>query len=79
MARQQEEQTLNAVVTPSELLAMQAAVERVVVDESVGRYCVALTAATRTHSDVLMGASPRGRSASCSARAPTRSSTDGTS
>jgi MoxR-like ATPases len=60
MARQQEEQTLNAVVTPSELLAMQAAVERVVVDESVGRYCVALTAATRTHSDVLMGASPRG-------------------
>ena len=60
MARQQEEQTLDAVVSPSELLAMQAAVERVVVDESVGRYCVALTAATRTHSDVLMGASPRG-------------------
>ena len=60
MARQQEEQTLNAVVTPSELLAMQAAVERVVVDESVGRYCVALTAATRTHSDVLMEPSPRG-------------------
>ena len=60
MERQQEEQTLDAVVTPSELLAMQAAVERVVVDESVGRYCVALTAATRTHSDVLMGASPRG-------------------
>ncbi|HKX66857.1 MAG TPA: MoxR family ATPase [Intrasporangium sp.] len=60
MARQQEEQTLDAVVTPSELLAMQAAVERVVVDESVGRYCVALTAATRTHRDVLMGASPRG-------------------
>ena len=60
MARQQEEQTLEPVVTPSELLAMQAAVERVVVDESVGRYCVALTAATRTHGDVLMGASPRG-------------------
>jgi MoxR-like ATPase len=60
MARQQEEITLDAVVSPGELLSMQAAVERVVVDESVGRYCVALTAATRVHGDVLMGASPRG-------------------
>lgn len=60
MACQQEEITLRPVVTATELLEMQAAVERVVVDESVGRYCVALTAATRTHSEVLMGASPRG-------------------
>jgi MoxR-like ATPase len=60
MARQREEVTLDAVVGPDELLEMQAAVERVVVDESIGRYCVALTAATRTHTDVLMGASPRG-------------------
>ena len=42
------------------LLAMQAAVETVTVDESVGRYCVDLAAATRTHADVLTGASPRG-------------------
>ena len=60
MSRQQEAQTLEAVVGPEELLAMQAAVERVVVDESIGRYCVALVAATRIHGDVLMGASPRG-------------------
>ncbi|GGN03096.1 MoxR-like ATPase [Terrabacter tumescens] len=60
MARQREEQTLEPVVDPQTLLAMQAAVEATVVDESVGRYCVALTAASRTHSDVLMGASPRG-------------------
>ncbi|WP_323099839.1 MoxR family ATPase [Intrasporangium sp. YIM S08009] len=60
MARQQEEQQLPAVVGADELLAMQAAVEATVVDESVGRYCVALAAATRTHGDVLMGASPRG-------------------
>jgi MoxR-like ATPase len=60
MARQQEEQVLDAVVTPEELLTMQAAIEATVVDESIGRYCVALTAATRTHGDVLMGASPRG-------------------
>jgi len=60
MARQREEQTLEPVVDAQTLLAMQAAVEATVVDESVGRYCVALTAASRTHSDVLMGASPRG-------------------
>jgi MoxR-like ATPase len=60
MVRQQEEQALEAVVSAETLLEMQAAVERTVVDESIGRYCVALTAATRSHSDVLMGASPRG-------------------
>ena len=40
--------------------AMQAAVERVVVDDSVARYCVDLATATREHPDVLVGASPRG-------------------
>ncbi|NUO36698.1 MAG: MoxR family ATPase [Dermatophilaceae bacterium] len=60
MARQQEEQQLEAVVDAETLLQMQAAVEATVVDASVGRYCVALAAATRTHGDVLMGASPRG-------------------
>ncbi|OFE15733.1 ATPase [Humibacillus sp. DSM 29435] len=60
MRRQQEEQTLTTVVTGEELLEMQQAIEATVVDESVGRYCVALAAASRTHSDVLMGASPRG-------------------
>jgi MoxR-like ATPase len=39
---------------------MQAAVETVTVEESVGRYCVALAAATRVHPHVLMGSSPRG-------------------
>ena len=60
MRRQQEEQTLTTIVSGEELLAMQEAIEATVVDESVGRYCVALAAATRTHGDVLMGASPRG-------------------
>ncbi len=60
MGRRQEEQTLRAVVDAETLLEMQAAVEATVVDESVGRYCVALAAATRSHGDVLMGASPRG-------------------
>ena len=39
---------------------MQAAVETVTVEESVGRYCVSLAAATRSHPQVLMGSSPRG-------------------
>jgi len=60
MARQQEEQELDRVVDAEQLLAMQAAVEATVVDESVARYCVALAAATRGHGDVLLGASPRG-------------------
>jgi MoxR-like ATPase len=60
MERQQEDQTLRQVTDPDTLLAMQTAVERVTVDESVGRYCVALTTATRSHPHTLMGASPRG-------------------
>jgi MoxR-like ATPase len=60
MARRQEEQTLTPITDAAGLLAMQTAVESVVVDPSVGRYCVALAAATRSHPHVLLGASPRG-------------------
>jgi MoxR-like ATPase len=60
LARQREEQVLDAVTDGAGLREMQAAVETVTVEESVGRYCVALTAATRDHAQVLMGASPRG-------------------
>ena len=58
--RQREEQTLRAVVDAATLLAMQDTIERVTVDESVGRYCVALVDATRRHQHALMGSSPRG-------------------
>jgi MoxR-like ATPase len=60
LARRTEEQTLSPVTDGDGLRAMQAAVETVTVEESVGRYCVALAAATRDHSQVLMGSSPRG-------------------
>jgi MoxR-like ATPase len=60
MERQQEAQTLRQVVSAEQVLEMQRAIETTVVDESVGRYCVALAAASRTHGEVLMGASPRG-------------------
>ena len=60
LGRRREEVVLDPVTDAAGLLAMQAAVEGVEVDESVGRYCVALTTATRTHPQVLTGASPRG-------------------
>jgi MoxR-like ATPase len=58
--RRQEQQTLTQVTDAEGLAAMQAAIESVTVEESVGRYCVGLAAATREHPQVLMGSSPRG-------------------
>ncbi len=58
--RRQEAQHLDAVTDSAGLLRVQAAIETVTVEESVGRYCVALASATREHPQVLMGASPRG-------------------
>jgi MoxR-like ATPase len=58
--RRREAQQLDAVTDAAGLLAMHAAVETVAVEESVGRYCVALASATRDHPQVLMGSSPRG-------------------
>ena len=60
LERRQEAQRLDPVTDAAGLRAMQAAIETVTVEESVGRYCVALAAATRDHPQVLMGASPRG-------------------
>jgi MoxR-like ATPase len=60
LGRRQEQQHLEAVTDADGLRGMQLAIETVTVDESVGRYCVALAAATRDHPQVLMGSSPRG-------------------
>jgi MoxR-like ATPase len=60
MARRQEEAVLAPVVDGPTLLSMQRALEDVAVEDSVGRYMVELTAATREHPSVLVGASPRG-------------------
>ena len=59
-ARRQEEAVIEPVVDGPALLAMQAALEDVTVEDSVGRYIVAIAAATREHPQVLVGASPRG-------------------
>ncbi|MGJ6979665.1 AAA family ATPase [Aestuariimicrobium soli] len=60
IARKTEDQSVDAVLDAEGLLAVQAAVEEVHVAESVGRYAVALAAATRRHESSLVGASPRG-------------------
>ncbi|GAA2595925.1 MoxR family ATPase [Winogradskya consettensis] len=60
MSRRQEESQLTPVVNSHTLQAMQAALETVQVEDSIGRYIVELTAATREHSATLVGASPRG-------------------
>jgi MoxR-like ATPase len=60
IGRQQEAIQLRQVVDATTLLQMQRTVETISVDESLSRYCVALAAATRTHPQVLVGASPRG-------------------
>jgi MoxR-like ATPase len=60
MDRRREEAVLDPVVDAATLRAMQAALEQVSVEDSIGHYIVALTAATREHPQVLVGASPRG-------------------
>jgi MoxR-like ATPase len=58
--RRTDEVELRAVVDRETLRAMQAAIEGVHVDESVGRYIVSLVAATRESTSLAVGSSPRG-------------------
>jgi MoxR-like ATPase len=60
IARRQEESFLEPVIDAATLVAMQQALEDVAVEDSIGRYIVELTTATREHHQVLVGASPRG-------------------
>ncbi len=60
LERRTEEPELRSVVTREQLVAMQRALETVHVSESIGRYIVAVVAATRESSSVQVGASPRG-------------------
>jgi MoxR-like ATPase len=64
--------TLEQVVTPQEILAMQTAVRQVAVEDSVRHYIVQVCRATRIHDDIALGASPRATMAlyrTCQARA----------
>ncbi len=60
---QQEQQhpidSLEAVTTPDQVVALQTAAKSVYVDQLVREYIVSLVEATRRHQDVALGASPR--------------------
>ena len=58
--RGSDEVSLEVVVDASGLMAMQDSVEQVHVSRPVGLYIVDIAAATRSHPDVEVGASPRG-------------------
>ena len=60
LEQKQDEIELKAVVDAPELLAMQAALEDVHVNDSIGHYIVDIVEATRKSSDVMVGSSPRG-------------------
>ena len=60
LARDRDEVDLRTVLPRETLLAMREAVEQVHVDGGIGRYLVALSAATRATSGVEVGVSPRG-------------------
>ncbi|WP_067506005.1 MoxR family ATPase [Actinoplanes sp. TFC3] len=60
MSRRQEEAQIAPMVDARTLQSMQAALESIVVEDSIGRYIVALTSATREHASALVGSSPRG-------------------
>ena len=59
LERGSAEVEVTQIVDAQRLLAMQGAVEQVSVHDDVLRYVVALAAATRTHPQVVVGASPR--------------------
>ncbi|MCX2954483.1 AAA family ATPase [Lentzea sp. NEAU-D7] len=60
LARQREEAEVAPVLAPGRLAELQAELERTTVDDDLLRYCVDLAVATRKHSSVEVGASPRG-------------------
>ncbi len=53
-------ETLGSVMESEEIVRMQAQVSELFVSEKVARYIASLVRATRDHTDVMLGASPRG-------------------
>lgn len=62
MSRQQTTdpiESLEPVATPADIVALQDALRDIYIDDLVKQYIVALSNATREHSDVALGVSPR--------------------
>jgi MoxR-like ATPase len=58
--RRHEVATVAPVIDAPALAAMQAGIERVFVEPDIARYCVDIATATRRHSAIEVGSSPRG-------------------
>nr|WP_249020479.1 MoxR family ATPase [Conexibacter sp. S30A1] len=58
--RRHEVASVEPVIAPGVLAAMQAGIESVYVEPDIARYCVDIAAATRRESVVEVGSSPRG-------------------
>jgi len=58
--RRSDEMPVRAITSSDEVRSLQAAVETVHVDPAIDAYIVSIVGATRTHSQVEIGASPRG-------------------
>ena len=52
--------SLNPVLSPDHILALQALVRKVKVSRLIKTYIIQLVSATRSHQDILLGVSPRG-------------------
>jgi len=61
--RQREHTDVDPVIDTTELIALQAAVERIHVEDDLIRYAVNLVRGTRSAANVAVGASPRGSQA----------------
>lgn len=59
MERRQPLERLKPVLWKEEWIALRQEASRVYVDTTIRRYIVELSAATRTHTDIAVGASPR--------------------
>ena len=57
--RQDPLATLQPVLQPEDIVAMQAEIRKIRVEESIRRYIVQVCRATREHEDIELGASPR--------------------
>jgi len=58
--RKQDEQQLSVIASATDLLAMRRQVEDIFLDEDIEQYIVDITAKTRSHRQIAVGASPRG-------------------
>ena len=56
----QAKKTLNSIVSAEKIMELRRMAEQVLISEPVARYIVSVVTASRHHSELLLGSSPRG-------------------